>query len=67
MKIYPPRGRTECEGCGRTEPRGLTEEQLKKGHWQLYADVVCEDCGKEHALTNTLPGQRCKRCGGQCL
>ncbi len=56
MKIYPP-------------PEGLSNEEIKKGHWAIYADVVCKDCGKEHALSNcrqTPEGPRCVRCGGEC-
>ena len=52
MKIYPP-------------PEGITEEQLKNGQWQVYADVECVDCRKVHALTNTNGG-KCTKCGGEC-
>ena len=56
MKIYPP-------------PEGITDEQLRNGQWQVFADVKCAECGKEHALTNaeqSLEGPRCVRCGGIC-
>ena len=52
MKMFPPQ-------------RGLTNEELEKGHWLVYVDVKCADCGKEHALTNTVNG-KCVRCGGKC-
>ena len=56
MKIYPP-------------PEGLTSEEIRKGHWTIYADVKCIECGKEHALTNaiqTSTGPKCIKCGGRC-
>jgi len=52
MKIYPPE-------------RGLTNEEIRKGHWSIYADVKCIECGLEQALSNTING-KCKRCGGEC-
>jgi len=52
MKMYP-------------HHRELSNEELRKGHWTLYMDVKCAECGKEHALTNTNSG-RCVRCGGKC-
>ena len=50
------------------EWHGLTFDDLKRGHWSLYADVKCLDCEKEYSLATVGDvGGKCPRCGGICL
>lgn len=54
MTIYPP-------------PEGFTAEEMKSGHWALYADVACEDCKKVYSVAQVNGiGGICKKCGGRC-
>ena len=55
MKIYP-------EQAPNSE---LTHKMIEHGWWILYTDVICIDCKKEHAYTNTNQG-KCLACGGEC-
>lgn len=59
MKIYPKPNVPEGQDAG------FTAEEVRSNQIMLYADVKCEDCGKEHALSNTRNG-RCIKCGGRC-
>jgi len=59
MKLYPDVARKQ----------GLSDRDiLDNGTWALYADVRCQDCGKEYSLASVGGiGGPCKKCGGICL
>lgn len=43
------------------ETNGYTAEEVKRGiHW-LYADVICDSCGKDHHVSED--GKPCHQCG----
>lgn len=50
------------------ERNGMTIKDMDNGHWSLYCDVKCEDCGKEQSLAAAggING-KCIRCGGKCV
>jgi len=57
MKIYTKHSSKE-------EDAGFTAEEIRKGiHW-LYADVICEECGKIQSLA-MAHNDECIKCGGK--
>lgn len=57
MKIYPDPNNPH---------RGFTEQEIRSGHIWLYADVKCEECGKEQSLASVGGhGGKCIKCGGR--
>lgn len=54
MHIYPP-------------SEGLTAEELRKGHWALYADVHCDRCDRDYSVAQvgSVDGN-CPKCGERC-
>ncbi len=61
MKLYPhPKSEHHPDG-------GFTEQEVKKGHMWLRADVTCTECGKEQSAANagSVTNGRCIGCGGR--
>ena len=60
MKLYPKHN-------GLEEERGFTADEIRRNEYMLYADVVCEDCGKVQsvAMAGSSDNGRCIKCGGK--
>lgn len=46
---------------GREEDRGFTADEVRRGIPWIYADVNCDNCGKEHPASEL--NKPCHRCG----
>ena len=53
-KFYP-------KTVGHEENLGFSAEEIRLGHHWIYADVVCDNCGKEYHVSQD--GKNCRSCG----